>query len=223
MANELARRNVLCIPESHRSGNKCAVFVGDPVSTIIKRAVDALRASNSNEIAAELLQLATNLRDTSLKLLANYEKQARTMRLLINVMQVRCPHHEWYLGATNDESNPGTWGPEDTIVCHNCGHTVCDARAYAFGKRVKQGDYFIYSKGNGRRFGLNTELKRRLGDKLKVKELTDDDLLKETLRAGGKSTGKEQATDASPGSRPGNDPDPKGEGRAVEEGCGGAG
>jgi hypothetical protein len=147
------------------------------MTTIIKRAVDALRATNKpydDQIADELLAFATNLRDTTERLLENYKKQAATMRQLIFVQQSRCPHHDWYLANTNDESNPGTWGPEDTIVCYGCGHTVRDERAYAFGKRVRQGDYFIYSKANGRRFLLSPNLKKELGDKLKVKEITGE-------------------------------------------------
>ena len=79
----------------------------------------------------------------------------KKLRLLINVMQARCKHFQWYLVNVNAKSNPATWGPEGTIACHECGHTVCDERAYAFGKRVQQGDYFIYSHANGRRFTLS--------------------------------------------------------------------
>lgn len=190
------------------------------MSTIIKRAVDALRATNKpydDQVADELLSFATNLRDTTLKLLENYKKQAATMRQLIFVMQSRCAHYEWYLGSENDPSNPGTWGPEDTIVCYSCGHTVCDERAFAFGKRVKQGDYFIYSKANGRRFTLNAELKKRLGDKLKAKEMTDG-IGKERDGDTGAGTGQEPTA----GSRGWDEPSASGqsdrsesEGRAV--------
>jgi hypothetical protein len=160
------------------------------MSTIIKRAVDALNAAGHEATALELLNFATGLKDTSLQLLESYRKQHAAMRKIINVMQARCPHHEWYLGTTNDEANPGTWGPEDTIVCYICGHTVCDELAYAFGKRVRQGDYYLYSIANGRRFGLNPGLKKRLSAALKVKELTDADIYVETLQAAGECTGE---------------------------------
>jgi hypothetical protein len=142
--------------------------------TIIKRAVDALNDSGHKATATELLEFATGLKDRTLQLMDLYSRQSFLMKKLISVMMARCPHHEWVLATTNQEGDPSTWGPENTIICHSCGHTVCDERAYAFGKRVRMGDYFIHSRANGRRFALNPQLRKQLGDKLNVKEITGE-------------------------------------------------
>lgn len=144
------------------------------MSTIIKRAVDALRATNKpydDQLADELLTFATGLKDTTERLIENYKKQVFTMKQLISVWQSRCRHGQWYLMNSNNEGDPSTWGPQDTIACFECGHTVCDERAYAFGKRVRQGDYAIYAIANGRRFQLSPQLRKQLTDKLNVKEI----------------------------------------------------
>lgn len=167
------------------------------VSTIIERAVDALRASGNTALADELKQTINGLGDTVKELMALQSRKDATMRLLINTIQARCKHFQWYLVHTNDEGDPSTWGPENTIACYMCGHTVCDERAYAFGKRVTQGGHFIYSHANGRRFTLGPKLRRQLGDKLIVKEIKDD-ADEETLRGNSDGVGESQTTRAEP-------------------------
>lgn len=142
--------------------------------TIIKRVVDALRAHGNNAEADELMQTIKGLGDAVTALQSLQKRQSATVRLLINTIQARCKHFQWYLVHRNVEGDPSTWGPEGTIACYECGHTVCDERAYAFGKRVMQGDYYIYSHANGRRFTLSPLLKKQLGDKLIVKEMKED-------------------------------------------------
>lgn len=145
------------------------------VSTIIERVVDALRASGNTALADELKQTIKNIIDGIKQLEELDNAKDRTVRLLINTMQARCKHLQWYLVHTNDEGDPSTWGPEDMIACYECGHTVCDERAYAFGKRVRQGYDYIYSRANGMRFVLPPILRKQLGDKLQVKEIKDVD------------------------------------------------
>lgn len=156
--------------------------------TIIKRVVDALRAAGEAELADELHHTLTNIKSSFEQLCALQTTRDKIVRELIYTMQSRCPHYEWYLLSTNVESNPATWGPEDTIACYGCGHTVCDEDAYKFGKRVLRGDYFVYSRAGGRRFCLNSTIKRRLGDKLVVKEIGHGDD-QEGLREAGDSAG----------------------------------
>lgn len=166
--------------------------------TIITRVVDALRASGNTALADELKQTINGLGDAVKELMALQARKDATVRLLINTIQARCKHSQWYLVHANDEGDPSTWGPANTIACYECGHTVCDERAYAFGKRVLQGDYyFIYSRANGRRFTLSPQLRKQLGDKLIVKkEIKDVD--EETLRGNSDGVGESQTTRAEP-------------------------
>jgi hypothetical protein len=157
--------------------------------TIISRVVNALRAHGNNAEADELQQMLKGLTDNIEQLLANVKAQQRTMRTFISVVQSRCKHANWYLVCTNIESNPATWGPEDTIACFDCGLTVCDERAYAHGKRVLQGHSFMYSRSNPRMFGLDPSIRKHLGDKLIVKEI-DIDAHQEALRVACNSAGK---------------------------------
>src|SRR5690606_35679975 len=150
--------------------------------------VDALRASGNTALAEELMQTIKGLGDAVTALQSLQKRQSATMRLLINTIQARCKHSQWYLVHRNIEGDPSTWGPDNTIACYECGHTVCDERAYAFGKRVLQGGYFIYSHANGRRFTLSPILKKHLGDKLIVKEMKED-ADEETLRGNSDGTG----------------------------------
>jgi hypothetical protein len=167
------------------------------VSTIITRVVDALRANGNDALADELKQTTKNITDGFKQLEELNKRKDRTVRLLINTIQARCKHFQWYLVHRNIEGDPSTWGPEGTIACYECGHTVCDERAYAFGKRVMQGDYSIYSHANGRRFTLNPTLRKQLGDKLIVKEMKED-ADEETLRGNSDGVGESQTARTEP-------------------------
>jgi hypothetical protein len=158
--------------------------------TIIARVVDALRKSDNASLADELTKTIGGMRDNIEQLLTSVHRQGEIARMLVNLVQARCRHQWWYLVSTNVESNPATWGPEDVVACTECGHTVCDERAYNHGKRLTQGHGSgFYTHTNGRWFMLDTSVKRHLGDKLTVKELISDGD-KEALRVVGHSASK---------------------------------
>lgn len=162
--------------------------------TIIARVVDALRAHGNHAEADELQQVIQSMRDNIEQLLVNVKRQGEIARMLVNVMQARCKHADWYLVSTNVESNPATWGPEDTIACHECGHTVCDEQAWKHGRRVLEGGgSFLCMRNNPRLFGLDLTIRRHLGDKLIVKEIKDDADQK-ALRVACHSVGKGSTT-----------------------------
>ena len=142
-------------------------------NTIIQRVVSSLRAHGNHSEAEELLSFLSELRTQTECLLDAHKKGQELIKHYINAVQSRCPHYEWHLTQT-----------EPVVACENCGHSVSNARAWTFGKRVLQGDYSMYAK-RGRCFGLNPFLKQALAAQLKVTQcvkVEKADVNQETLR-----------------------------------------
>lgn len=141
--------------------------------TIIARVQKALEASGNKPLADELVGFIHKLVGNVNDYMGLHDKLRKTTALYINTIQHRCTHRVWILDHSNKEGDPGTWGPEDSISCIGCGHTLCDPATATWAKKVIQDGRWMYSVG-GRKFTLSTDIRKRLGDRLIVKEMKDE-------------------------------------------------
>lgn len=141
--------------------------------TIIARVQKALESSGNKPLADELINFMHRMVGNVHQYMELHDRMRKTTAHYIYTVQSRCKHNVWIVCHTNKEGDPSTWGPEDSISCVGCGHTVCDLDAANWGRKVVRDQKWMYHLG-GRLFSLSSTIKQKLGDKLVAKEMIDE-------------------------------------------------
>lgn len=132
------------------------------MSTIMDRVRTALKESGNAALAEELHASLTNLTSTVQELQELNHKAHKLAKQYIYFIQSRCGHPYWRLAKESPN-----------IYCPACGHTVCDEGAFKWGSRAWVQESFHYGSRVRGEFRLSAEIRKRLGDALRPKEIDD--------------------------------------------------